>query len=502
MKNLELLSKITLTLISTDAFDEQMNSILKIAGEHSQVSRAYIFIDTAEEIQANPAYEWCDTGILPGMNRLLESRDLLFPSFTKILSTDEKICTESILELPVSIAAALEPLDIQSILLYPIYKEKKIQGFIGFDDCWRNRLWQDSEHQLLQTLSGFISAACERKDYRENLKNIESEFRLLKESSRLNTVFKDIVGTSDAIEGVFSQLDKVIDKDINILIRGESGTGKELFAKAIHLGSHRKDGPFVTVNCSAISTDIAESLLFGHRKGAFTGAHSDSTGFFEQAHNGTIFLDEIGDMPIEIQSKILRIIEDRKIKPVGDSREKEVDCRIISATNVNLEEAANLKKFRHDLFYRINEFPVTVPPLRERKGDIPVLCKYFINKISQFYEIENISINKAAIKELERYEWPGNIRELKSTIQRLVLTCPGSIIEKNDAASILNHSSSSQSHKNTYKETAAPETLAEIEKNMIIKVYMENNRNVEKTAEILKKGRTTVYRKLKNYEII
>lgn len=498
MKSFELLSKITINILSTDDFDLQINSILEIVGKYLNISNAYLILNNDKKNVITHTYEWCSEFNEPSIEKLKHNYFEVLSSLEKYFSKNGKININATDELSADFLSILDTWGIKSQIISPIFIGESFQGVIGLIDLNENYNSQDLVQNLLKTLSCLISVVYEKKKYQDNLKKIETECKELKFSSRMNNIFCDIIGASREIEDVFIKLEKVIDKEINFLLLGESGTGKELFAKAIHNARPDRKGPLIIVNCSAISESLAESLLFGHRKGAFTGALSDSVGYFEQAYNGTIFLDEIGDMPIEIQAKILRVIEDKKIKPLGDSREKTIDCRIISATNVNLEEAVIQKKFRNDLFYRINEFPVIIPALRQRKGDIPLLCKYFINSISKFYEIENITITDAALSELENCRWPGNIRELKGTIQKLVLTCQGMVIDRSDVLLNLNKTSLPDA-SNTFTNA---QPLEDTEKNIIIKVFEDNNRNVEKTAEILNKGRTTIYRKLKKYGIL
>jgi len=214
----------------------------------------------------------------------------------------------------------------------------------------------------------------------------------------------------------------------SVLITGESGTGKELIARAIHYGSERAKGPFVPVNCSAVPHDLADSLFMGHVKGAFTGAHDDRTGYFELAEGGTLFLDEIGDMPLDLQAKLLRVLEDRKVLPVGGQKEKEIDVRVLSATNADLETDIQSGAFREDLFYRLASFPVHVPPLRERKEDIPLLVQHFLNLFGNEMGVQAPTIDDAALVVLGGYHFPGNIRELKNMIERALIESNGKII--------------------------------------------------------------------------
>jgi len=249
------------------------------------------------------------------------------------------------------------------------------------------------------------------------LQGLSEENRLLKEELSGRAEFKSIVGTSRAMEGVFSVVRKVADTEATVLITGESGTGKELVARAIHSGSSRRAAPFVAVNCAAIPRELLESELFGHLKGAFTGAVRDKEGKFQLAEGGTIFLDEVGDLPLELQPKLLRVLQERVVEPVGGTAPRKIDVRVVAATNANLEQWIAEGRFREDLYYRLCVIPVQLPPLRERTEDIPLLLRYFCAKFGG----EKVSFTKEALARLREYGWPGNVRELENTVERLLI---------------------------------------------------------------------------------
>jgi transcriptional regulator with GAF, ATPase, and Fis domain len=237
------------------------------------------------------------------------------------------------------------------------------------------------------------------------------------------STFEDIVGSSDAIMRVRDQILKVAPSYATVLIIGESGTGKELIARAVHRRSNRSRWPFVCMNCAATPPSLIASDLFGHEKGAFTGANQRRTGRFEVANHGTLFLDEIGDMPAETQVALLRVLQERELERVGGSRSIAVDVRVIAATNCNLSAAVDSGEFRQDLFYRLNVFPIDVPPLRERREDIPLLARYFIGRYAANAGKRIHSVDKRTAQLLDDYHWPGNIRELQNVIQRAVILC-------------------------------------------------------------------------------
>ena len=240
----------------------------------------------------------------------------------------------------------------------------------------------------------------------------------------------EIVWRSEPMRRVMAQVTRVAAGESRVCILGETGTGKELIARAVHEGSARRNGPFITLNCAAIPAELIESELFGHEKGAFTGAAARHTGKFEQAHRGTLFLDEIGDMPAVMQAKLLRVLEEGEVERVGGSGTTRVDVRVVVATHRNLEEQVRTGAFRQDLFHRIYVFPVMLPPLRERPGDIPVLIEHFSQRICEMNGWKAGSFSTAAVAALEKYRWPGNIRELRNAVERLLLLADGEIGEE------------------------------------------------------------------------
>jgi len=258
------------------------------------------------------------------------------------------------------------------------------------------------------------------------LKNAMEKKDLVKETKRLKKKVSktfDIVGESDSIQHVREMIEKVAPTDAGVLITGENGTGKELVARWLHEKSPRSDQPFVEVNCAAIPSELIESELFGHEKGAFTSAHKQRKGKFEQAHGGTIFLDEIGDMSLSAQSKVLKTLEEKKISRVGSDKVIEVDVRILAATNKNLKEQIDMNNFREDLYHRLSVIIIHVPALDERKEDIPLLADHFNQLISQEYGIAKRTISDDAIKALQQIKWTGNIREFRNVLERLIILC-------------------------------------------------------------------------------
>ncbi|OGS09088.1 MAG: hypothetical protein A2204_06045, partial [Elusimicrobia bacterium RIFOXYA1_FULL_47_7] len=306
-------------------------------------------------------------------------------------------------------------------------------------------------------------------------------------------------GDSPAMEGVFSVIKDVADTQSTVLITGESGTGKELVARAIHFSSARKKKPFVAVDCAAIPESLFESELFGHEKGSFTDATSQKLGKFELAGDGTIFLDEIGNLRHDIQSKILRVLETREVQRVGGSKVIKVDARIISATNIDLRKAVNDGKFRQDLYYRLNVIPVHLPPLRERTGDIPKLINYYIGYFNTRFGKSVRGVSKEALDILNGYSWPGNVRELKNLIERLVsLGKEETITHKRLPLDILIPDDAVASEADNF---SLKEARGDFEKGLILKVLKKTSGNQTKAAQILGIHRNALINKIAQYGI-
>ncbi len=282
--------------------------------------------------------------------------------------------------------------------------------------------------------------------------------------------FDNIIGTSEAMQRVFVRMEKVTGTDSTILILGASGTGKELVAKAIHYNSSRKDQPFIAINCGAIPADLLESELFGHVKGAFTSAFADKPGKFEAANGGTIFLDEIGDMPQQLQIKLLRVLQEHEFERVGSTTKIKLNIRLISATNANLEEQVKQGRFREDLYYRLNVIPIHLPPLKERYGDIPQLARFFSEKICKEMNRQHIAIGSDALHAMENYDWPGNIREMENIIERTIALTDNTVIGCADLPSNIGIETNQQVPASTQITTAGIDmntTIATIERDLI-----------------------------------
>jgi len=324
--------------------------------------------------------------------------------------------------------------------------------------------------------------------------DLERENRVLREELRSRPGFGELVGVSAKMQRVYQLIEKVGPHTCPVLILGESGTGKELVARSIHFSSSRRERPFVPVDCSALVPTLIESELFGYVKGAFTGATQSRHGLLEAAAGGTLFLDEIGDLPIDLQAKLLRALQEREIKPVGSNERVSIDVRVIAATNRDLEDAIRKNQFRQDLFFRLNVVQVKLPPLRDRKNDIPMLVNCFLEKFSpQQRPVHGVS--EDAMSRLMAYDWPGNVRELENAVERAVALGTGQIVGLNDLPTNLQHGIF---ERRMGMDDLVP--LEELERRAIFRALRETGGDKMAAARLLGIGKTTLYRKLKEYE--
>ena len=336
-----------------------------------------------------------------------------------------------------------------------------------------------------------------------------TEYTLLKEELGSRRGMPQIIGEAPALQQVSVAVQRAAATDATVLLEGESGTGKELFARALHALSPRADGPFVAINCAAIPENLLETELFGHEKGAFTGATVRKTGKFEVAHRGTVFLDEIGDLPIGLQAKILRVLEERKFERVGGTALLSVDVRIVAATNKNLRAAVAGRQFREDLFFRLSVFPITIPPLRDRPDDIPILARHFIDRFCKDLKKRSLALAPAASQELCDYGWPGNVRELQNCIERAVILADGETIQPRHLNLTFREPLRAGAEVSPWTQIDLSGTLAEasrrvlteVERRKIDQALSEAAGNKGRASEILQVSYKTFLMKLKEHGI-
>lgn len=316
--------------------------------------------------------------------------------------------------------------------------------------------------------------------------------------------FSSIIGNSPPMKFVFERMARIVKTDSTVLITGDSGTGKELVARALHFNGSRKERPFVAVNCSAIPETLLESELFGHVRGAFTGAIKDKAGKFEAANHGTIFLDEIGTMPLHLQAKLLRVLQEQEVERVGSNKPLKLHVRVISATNLDLEQKVKLGEFREDLFYRLNVIPLHLPPLRERKQDIMSLILHFLEKQGRLLGRPNMTLSKQALQALEQYSWPGNVRELENLVERMVALADNPVITLDDVPDSI---AGNISYGNMGHLELSPDgidmmaMLGEFERNLIVKALECAGGVKARAASLLGINRTTLVEKLRRLKI-
>ena len=324
---------------------------------------------------------------------------------------------------------------------------------------------------------------------------------LLREELAHNLGYAEIIGKCEKMKEVSKLVRKVAPSDTSALLLGESGTGKELFARAIHSLSQRRNGPYVAINCAAIPHELLENELFGSEKGAYTGSVARKMGKFEIAEGGTIFLDEVGDLDIALQAKLLRVLQEKNFERLGGTKTISVNVRLIAASNTDLKKAIEKKSFREDLYYRLSVFPIQIPPLRERIEDIPELASYFIEKYCNEMKKLKKTISKEGMKLLERYHWPGNVRELENTIERAIILCEGKKIEPEHLAIRIQTPNEIRLREGAGLKEVGQHAQAEAERGLIIRILNQARGNKRKTAEILKIDYTTLFEKIKKYNI-
>ncbi len=343
-----------------------------------------------------------------------------------------------------------------------------------------------------------IVLALRKAEERESLRR---ENRSLREQIRNEQKFESILAKSQEMQAVFRTISKIADYKTTVLVTGESGVGKELVARAIHARSSRKNQPFVAINCGAIPENLLESELFGHKKGAFTDASSDRRGLFEEATDGTLLLDEIGELPLSLQVKLLRVLQGETIRRLGDSKDVKVDVRIIAATHRDLAAEVKAGRFREDLYYRINVLPVMIPPLRGRKDDIPLLVDHFVTRNNVRLGTNIRGVSPEARKFLLEYPWPGNVRELENTVERAMVLAEGDVLEATDLPERLRDTLDPVQAQLASGELSIKKTTAAVEEILIRRALQKTKGNRTRAAEILEISHRALLYKIKDYKV-
>lgn len=420
---------------------------------------------------------WFHSQLMAGNTIILSKLDDLPPEAVKERELASRIKFKSSITIPFSVGG-------------------KITGALGFNTESFDIEWHDELVHRLKFVASIFATAITRKNNEAKLEQLQEKLRaenlILKKEIAQDYAADNIIGQSDTLKYVLYRVKQVAPTNTTVLIEGETGVGKQLFAYAIHSMSKRKDQPMFKVNCAALSPTLIESELFGHEKGAFTGADKINKGRFELADGGTLFLDEIGELPLALQSKLLRVLQDGEFERLGSSQTKKVDVRIIAATNKELKEEVKQERFRKDLYYRVSAYPITVPPLRERKEDIPLLVSFYVDKFSKEMGKNINFISEQTMDKLIKYKWPGNVRELENVIERAV------VIAQDEQINIVENFEQDPGSRNNF------ETLEENEKQYIIKVLEKTDGRIEGksgAAEILGMNPSTLRSRIKKLGI-
>jgi transcriptional regulator with GAF, ATPase, and Fis domain len=407
------------------------------------------------------------------------------------LESKEAVLADNVLHDPqYSARDSIRDLKAGSLICVPVMDDGRVIGLVHLYTS-ANQSFTDDDLDYSLAVGRQMGLSWAQLDRQDALTNTNRELRAVLQLE------SELVGSSDALQTIESQMARVAGTSATVLIRGESGSGKELVARAIHNTSPRRDGPFVTLNCAAISESLLESELFGHEKGAYTGATEKMIGKFEAANHGTIFLDEIGEMPLSTQAKFLRVLEGHPFERLGGNNQIKVDVRVLSATNRALEHEVREGKFRKDLFYRLQVVEIRVPPLRDRLDDVPVLAEHFLKKFTRETGRRIKGFTPEAIAKLQNYAWPGNVRELRNVIERAVALNEKPLLSGGDLWLTSIDPTSSGNHPVLYK----PQSLEDIEKRHIRETLKFTDWNKSRAAEILGIERSTLDRKIKSYGI-
>jgi Nif-specific regulatory protein len=498
--DLTCLYEITRHLASATSLQDCLEKIVTTLAEYKSMDNGTVSI-------INPATGELEIEVAHGITAEAKRRGRykLGEGITgKVVATGEPIIVPQIGEEPLFLNRTRTRGDERkkrsSFLCVPIIASQHSIGALSIDREYNEGFGLQSENDLrfLTVVSGLIAETVQRiqrvNEEKEALRQENSKLR--RELSAKNRI-EEIIGNSSRMQEVFDMVHRVADSNATVLLRGESGTGKTLVAKALHHNSSRASGPFVVVNCSALPETLLESELFGHEKGAFTGATEAKKGRFEMAEGGTLFLDEIGEISPAVQVKLLNVIQERTFQRLGSTKTIKTDIRLVAATNRDLEKAVKTMSFREDLYYRLNVFPVYLPPLRERRTDILLLAEYFLEKYAKENNKEIRRITTPAIDLLIQYHWPGNVRELQNCMERAVLICDDTAIKSIHLPPSLQSAESIHSSKPLSLATA----VENFERELIIEALKKNNGNQTKAAKSLETSLRIINYKIHSYGI-
>ncbi len=487
-----LLSELSVMFVNmpADKIEFGITDALRRIGQALNADRCHLLQYERETCSFQIIHSWCSDGIEPVPIGIGAET---FPWTSRELAEKRVVQMDSMSEAPEE--ARLDKQNVfkygtKSHLSIPLVDNQTIVGAISLDLVREERRWIYDLIKRLRIVGEMLFKTLVKKQADEKMQQafieinrlkdqLVNERNYLREEIKLEHNFENIIGQSEAIRNVFYKVTQVAPMDTTVLIQGETGTGKELLARAIHNRSQRNDRQLIKVNCASLPSNLIESELFGHEKGAFTGAHIKRIGRFELANNATLFLDEIGELSLEIQSKLLRVLQEREFERLGSSHTIKVDVRVITATNRNLKEEVEAGRFRSDLLYRLNVFPITAPTLCQRKDDIPLLVNWLLRKTCTQTGKQIQRISTDTMTQLEQYNWPGNVRELKNVIERAVLNSNGNVLKLADKLES-NQIERSTQHVQTEQSTKQErKTIRQVEREYLLKILQETNWQIE-----------------------
>lgn len=469
-------------LNSITKLNRLLEKIMDIAVETIHAERGFILLKDGNDLEIKVA-------------RKMEKRTIKQPTMlsgtiiNKVLTSKKAILTSNALQDPrFSKSESVIMFKILSILAVPLLSKNNCLGLLYVDSRTQKNVFDKSSLAYLTAFANLAGIAIENARLSENL---SSENLRLKLQIKLSGTFEKIVGTSKSMKNVLHLVQKVANNDIPVLLEGESGTGKELIARTIHKLGSRKNKKFIAQYCGALPETLLESELFGYKKGAFTGANTNKKGLLEASNGGTFFFDEIAEVPIHTQTKLLRFLEEGTIRRLGDNLERKLNVRIISATNKNLDAEVSMGRFRDDLYYRLKVVKIVIPPLRHRKGDIPILVNHFIN---QYAPSKDIKVSSEAMRKLMEYPWPGNIRELQNAISYAIVMIGTGKIKVNDLPTEI-------ISRTPFPHIKYGMSIAQMEKGLIETTLKKVAENRKEAARILGISLRTLQNKIKDYQI-
>jgi len=483
---LQALSEIALTINSIQDIGPLLRKVLEIAMQTLQAERGFVLLKTGKtdngfEVKSSSNFN---------EDQVADLTEISTSVVHEVLKTAEPVILyETETDPRYQHAKSIVLQKIQSIACAPLILKNQQIGAIYLDSLTHRSRFTEESLPFLTAFANQAAIAIENARLYASLRN---ENRLLRSEVQRLHGFQEIIGQSPRMQEVFNVMTQVLDSDATVLIEGESGSGKELIARAIHYQGTRRERPFLALFCGSLPDSLLESELFGHKRGAFTGAISDKKGLFESADGGTFFLDEVGDLSLKIQTKLLRVLQEGEVRRVGENHVRQIDVRIISATNKKLTDLIEEGLFREDLYYRLNTIRIETPPLRSRKIDIPLLAHHFLDKYTAKRKHEIKGFTEEAIDALQKHQWPGNVRELGNCIERSVVMARGDLIQLQDLGLQL------KTRNNLLK---AGITLAEAQQQLVEQTLRDLNGNVPEAAKALDVSQRWLYYKIKEWQL-